>query len=227
MVKRYFRIEESIRKIKELDSYLPSPSDRRSLEESLEHFRNFSSITVCLQKKGLLLNDARQIFDHVCEDYPGMSGYLSVEASIVHDGLFEKAMVKVMSGHENQLNSVERNIISDLCLGPIENNSTDSSSNMSYYERIEAKRRRLSSSSTKYINCKFIPATSCSVERLFSAARWILTCLRKRMSPILFESLLFLKLNRRLWDLKLVSSAIKIQPKERYIELDHDDFYIE
>lgn len=45
------------------------------------------------------------------------------------------------------------------------------------------------------------------------------------MSPILFESLLFLKLNRCLLDLKMVSKTMQMNPKDRYATLDDEDFY--
>lgn len=41
------------------------------------------------------------------------------------------------------------------------------------------------------MNCRFFTATSNTVERLFSSARWILTDLQKRISSILFEAFLF------------------------------------
>lgn len=97
--------------------------------------------------------------------------------------------------------------------------------NLSYFEKIEAKRGRLSMSSTQYIDCRFIPSTSASADRALGAARWVLTCPRKRISPILFEIFLFLKLYRSLWDIDLVSSAMKLSTEERYLSLDDEEFY--
>lgn len=107
MVERYFKLEDFFRTITELDDHLPSPSNRRALEKAMQDFKNFSSISTCLQKEGLLLNDARQILDHVCEDYPEMSNYLSSSARIVHCKPFEDAMVKIMGGNENNLSALE------------------------------------------------------------------------------------------------------------------------
>lgn len=173
------------------------------------------------------MSEARFIFDEVVEDYPIMGKYLSSDASIVHNQLFEAAVVKILGGHESQMSQRERKAASSLSCEPTSESTTSENETLSYFERIEAKRRRLSSSVTKYLDCRFIPATSCSAERLFSAARWILTCKRKRMSPILFEALLFLKLNRNMWDIKSVASAMKLNPKERYTSLDSDEFYEE
>jgi hypothetical protein len=50
----------------------------------------------------------------------------------------------------------------------------------------------------QYVNIEVIPGTSVNCERLFSLAKHILTDTRKNTSPVLFEALLFLKVNRTL-----------------------------
>ena len=53
----------------------------------------------------------------------------------------------------------------------------------------------------QYINLDILSGTSVSCERLFSAAKFILTAdTRKSMSPSVFESILLLKVNRTEWD---------------------------
>lgn len=49
--------------------------------------------------------------------------------------------------------------------------------------------------------------------------------MKKRMSPILYVAIFFLKINRRLWDTKSVVAAIKVRPEQRYINLDDNLFY--
>ena len=115
--------------------------------------------------------------------------------------------------------------VSDMLQKSDKDMKNDTSIKLSYCEQLGQKRRKLKASVTQYKDGRFVSATSSSVERLFSVSRWILTRLRSRMSPILFESLLFFKLNRSLWDLKLVSAAIKLEKDERYTVLDSDDFY--
>ena len=51
-----------------------------------------------------------------------------------------------------------------------------------------------------YVNCDFICGSAAEVERLWSTARYILTSQRRSMSPLVFETLLFLKTNQRFWD---------------------------
>ena len=59
-----------------------------------------------------------------------------------------------------------------------------------------------------YMNLGVLVGTSVSCERLFSAAKFIMTDLRKSMSPSLFEAILLLKVNRCEWDIYSVGKAL-------------------
>jgi len=52
----------------------------------------------------------------------------------------------------------------------------------------------------KYHDVSYIPPTSDVVERLFSKCKLILTDNRKAMTPYTFECVVFLGVNRVLWD---------------------------
>ena len=52
-----------------------------------------------------------------------------------------------------------------------------------------------------------IIGSAAEVERLWSIARYLLTTLRSQLSPILFEALLFLRLNRTIWNERTVQMA--------------------
>lgn len=69
-----------------------------------------------------------------------------------------------------------------------------------------------------YVNCNFIFGSAAQVEWLWSLAKYILTDQRQRMTPLLFESLLFLKVNRRFWDGALVIQAIAMAKSKRVQE---------
>ena len=58
---------------------------------------------------------------------------------------------------------------------------------------------------TCYEILNHIPPTSNRAERFFSAAKLVITDLRKSMLPKNLEILLFLKFNRELWDEKLLA----------------------
>ncbi len=59
-----------------------------------------------------------------------------------------------------------------------------------------------------YINTGLILGSSATIERMFSIARSI--CLEDRQSetPFLLDSLVFLKVNRKYWDLQIVMKAM-------------------
>ena len=60
----------------------------------------------------------------------------------------------------------------------------------------------------KYVNLNVLPGTSVNCKRLFSLAKHILTDTRKKTAPKRFEALLFLKVNRSLWDVYDVGVAM-------------------
>jgi hypothetical protein len=76
----------------------------------------------------------------------------------------------------------------------------------------------------EYIDVGIIQSTSCSIERIFSDSKHILTDQRKNMSPILFEAILYLKKNRSLWSAETVAKALK-RKDDRNVELDEDMYY--
>ena len=76
------------------------------------------------------------------------------------------------------------------------------------------KKARIESESEKvYMDLAFLPPTSNICERFFSASRLILNDYRKSMSPLVFKSIMALKMNRDLWNEKLVEKALSVKPK--------------
>jgi hypothetical protein len=60
---------------------------------------------------------------------------------------------------------------------------------------------------TEYINVDFILGSAAEVERLWSICKYILTNQqRKSLTPLLFEALTFLKVNKRFWNLSMVQT---------------------
>ena len=72
------------------------------------------------------------------------------------------------------------------------------------------KRQKTMNADTQniYWNLDMLPGTSVNCERQFSLAKHILTDTRKRTSAGLFEALLLLKVNRRLWNEYSVGQAM-------------------
>ncbi len=68
-------------------------------------------------------------------------------------------------------------------------------------KRLKVQKFENSIGREQYINVEVIPGTSVNCERLLSLAKnHILTNTRKNTMPALFEVLIFLKVNRSLWD---------------------------
>ena len=61
--------------------------------------------------------------------------------------------------------------------------------------------------SSPYKNVDFICGSAAEVERLWSVAKYILTDNRVKLTPAMFETLLFLKTNKEYWDMATVMEA--------------------
>ena len=94
-----------------------------------------------------------------------------------------------------------------------------------YFERALKKRHPNEKTVSNYIDCRFLVATSNTVERLFSAARWIMMDLWRQMSPIMFEAMLYLKTNHEFWDIQMLAEAMKDDPSSGATEQDNDHYY--
>eukprot|EP00731_Ephydatia_muelleri_P004732 Em0002g908a len=74
-----------------------------------------------------------------------------------------------------------------------------------------------------YINLSFIPTGSVEVESLLSTAKYIATDYRARLLPVTLEMLMFLKHNRRFWDVSHVHEALQLPDSELFDDDDGDD----
>lgn len=73
---------------------------------------------------------------------------------------------------------------------------------------IKIKKRKLSGSFERYIDSYFKLGSAAEAERVRSVAKYILPDNRKLMEPLVFEALVFLKINRSYWDIKCVQTAM-------------------
>lgn len=207
MLKRFFEIrgflDESDRA---LAANLPSGLDLLSLEEAMKDLEEFEAATKDLQDSNRTLLEVRAIFDGLLEKYPGMHYYISNESDFVHSPKFENGIVKVLSEQCDKLLPGERSLLNPF----VQTNESTTISptkpkSLSAQALNRVKRRKVLA---EYVSLDHIPPTSNIVERLFSAARLILTDYRKSMDPYTFECLLFLKVNRKKWDINLVSKLV-------------------
>jgi hypothetical protein len=231
MIKRFFRLQEDLKSIETLDDEMPTGAAINTVKRAYKHLEKFHSITVSLQEKGLTLAEGRDIFNGVLEDYLDLSHYLADNADIVHCVDFERGVYKLASGADSTLTVAERGAVAHLRKAPPVNDeeveqevkTLDDKENITYFEELHLRKKRRCEPQ-EYIDVGIIQSTSCSIERIFSDSKHILTDQRKNMSSILFEAILYLKKNHSLWSAEMVAKALKCED-DRNVELDEDMYY--
>ena len=227
MIARFFQIKSHLEQVESLAPSMLSFVEVRELQASFTHMKKFNEVTLALQKQGITCLNVRDIFDHVLEDYPEFQKHLGVDANIVQDKVFEIATTKIMKGEP--LNDIESRAVIRLrkktnaglphSLLEDDNDSPTSAesgeemvSQINYadtiQQRIKRRKSALGSVYDDYICLDLLVGTSVSCERLFSIAKHILTCVRKSTSPLVFEAILFLKMNRHFWNDVIVGKAM-------------------
>jgi hypothetical protein len=213
-----------------LEEEMPRTANMNIVKRAYKVLEKFQSISISLQERGLTLADGRDIFNGVLEEYPKLRHYLADDADIVHSINFERGVYKLAIA-ETTLSAVERQAVNHLRRDGHENEEdedqveTPADANLTYFEELCLRKKRRCEPQ-EYIDVGIVQSTSCSIERLFSDSKHILTDQRKNMSPILFEAILFLKRNCSLWNAKTVAKALKRKDDEiRNLELDDDMYY--
>ena len=75
----------------------------------------------------------------------------------------------------------------------------------------------------EYIPTKWIPCGTCEVERLFSTCKNIYSTLRQNMIPETMEILLYLRVNRKYWDVHVVQKVVNKVVIRDEIEVENFD----
>lgn len=72
--------------------------------------------------------------------------------------------------------------------------------------------------SNQYVNIDWIPATNSVVERAFSRAGIVLSDLRLRMTPLHFECVMMLYMNKKYWNIATVTAGMLIDERDEQFE---------
>ena len=94
-----------------------------------------------------------------------------------------------------------------------EEEDTESEEPLSLAEKMKLKHRKRKAGEldngkkSDYLNVDYICGSAAEVERLWSICKYIITTNRSSLTPILLEALVFLRVNRSFWDLRLVQEA--------------------
>ena len=205
MLQRFLKLKEFIDPMNtELARLMPSAAELITLNVLSEEMSKFQSVTMHLQKDGINMHDVRVLFDAIILEHPNLSLYLSPNAEIVHSPHFESGLVKVIRDKENcNLSMLEK-----IALEKLKIDRTTNPSPLQDLSFAERALKRVRVQDKIYQDVSFICPTSNVVERLFSTAKFVFSDLRRSLLPRNLEILLFLKLNRNLWDLGLVGKVV-------------------
>lgn len=107
---------------------------RQRLLSAPNDLKHFWILSVSLQKKDILLSDARFIFDKVRKDYVTMTHYLFSRADIVNCKQFKMDVTKIVLNRENNLGDIKNAFFYVYKLHSIKSSDCDThKSKMSYF----------------------------------------------------------------------------------------------
>ena len=172
----------------------------------------------CQESLNMLIQDVEEgrndqnFVMHCC---PSGKNYISDDAEFLHDPLFESGVCKIQNGTTELMTVGEKEACKSLLVNDDGNSSgSDQEEEIDYEERLR-QRKQQRENPLGYMNCDFILGSAAEVERLWSIATNVLTDERKKMSPLMLEAVLFLRVNSRLWDVQTVKQALHMSWNEQ------------
>ena len=219
MLNRFFALKDILPALNnpEVNVFIPDGRKMNELEGLLKDFKKFESVTKALQSTSINLAEVRILFDSVKSLFPTLENRLREDASLVFDEHFQTGIVKIINGQEKDLSDEQvAEVAVFLKVLDTDVQEIDPVEQEEDFARalLKANERSQINNSSEYVNLKWIPPTSNICERLFSASRQVISYLRqvltdyrKSMSPYTFECIMFLKMNRKYWDVDLVNEV--------------------
>ena len=133
------------------------------------------------------------------------------DCDLVPQPLFDSGVAKIQAGEENTLTLMEKNAVASLLKNPADDEpGQEAPARPSISDRLREMTSGPKKSDSDYINANFILGSCAEVERLWSLAKFVLTDERSRMTPQLFEAILFLKVNKDWWGQFEVIEAMRM-----------------
>ena len=170
------------------------------------YIMNYILATMQLQKGGraeLDLSDVRYLFDKQLNKYPMLVRHLGDTGAIVANAEFEEGIVKLQMGQEPSLTWGEKHQIRRF-LKPIESddevNERDGSELLDAVQDHRDRKKARVAPPIVYRSVKHVFSTTNIVERLLSRSKIVLSDLRNCMLPRHLEDVLYLRVNRHLWN---------------------------
>ena len=202
---------------------------RNKVVRYCEYMRQINFSTKYMQTRKLPLAQCRESLNMLIQDVeegrndrnsvmyrcPLGKIYISEDAELLRDPLFESGVCKIQNGTTELMTAGEKEACESLLVIDDGNSSgSDREEEIEYEERLR-RRKRQRENPSGYRNCDFILGSAAEIERLWSIATNVLTDERKKMSPLMLEAVLFLRVNCRLWDVQTVKQALHMSRNER------------
>eukprot|EP00924_Labyrinthula_sp_SR-Ha-C_P003606 augustus_masked-scaffold_3-processed-gene-0.5-mRNA-1 protein AED:0.41 eAED:0.43 QI:0/-1/0/1/-1/1/1/0/511 len=170
----------------------------RTLEKHLPFLATCDRYTVALQNLKFNLVQGKKAVSNLLRDVNNndcLLKYLEDDADILAEfGAFETGVFKVYWEEEDKLDAAERTTLARLVIDPSEEEAKTPPGDSVAAEVLSQLRK--SKKKSIFVDVKFIPATSCIVERLFSQCKLIFSDRRNRMMPVTLNRLAFLNMNK-------------------------------
>lgn len=203
---------------------LPSPLEDKELRECVDQLQLFQQVSLKLQKEVTSLSQADVMFKWLASKFPETSCKLLPEFTLKRlNKNFESGIIKVQNNQENSLTVAEAealvpflitaSAVAEADAGDMEEEE-DEIMDVSALLKKAKKDLPLAIGASKYVNVDFVKPTSNVVERLFSKTRKVWREDRKKMTPSHMEMVMFLSINRDLWDEMLVWKC-RTNPRRR------------
>eukprot|EP00924_Labyrinthula_sp_SR-Ha-C_P005725 augustus_masked-scaffold_14-processed-gene-3.0-mRNA-1 protein AED:0.18 eAED:0.18 QI:0/-1/0/1/-1/1/1/0/490 len=200
MMKRYLEIWMFCAQIKddEVKDLILEQRLTRILEKHVDFLATCDSYTVALQNSKSNLDQGKKAVANLLRDVnnnDSLLKYLEDDADILAEfGAFETGVYKVYWEEEDKLDAGETTALTRLVKDPSEEEAKTPPGNPVVAGLASQKRKTKKKSA--FADVSFIPATSCTVERLFSQCKLIFSDKRNRMMPATLNRLAFLKMNQ-------------------------------
>jgi hypothetical protein len=205
----------------------PSHAFKREAKNTSTMLSDINDVAVLLQERLLPLHRSRELNEvliltaeegrsnAISPWYRNTFGkvYISPDSTKRPDRTFANAVCKMQKRQAHTLSVDEKLAINKWLEKPAGN---EVQSNLSLADRLsqlrggeKRKADQMNNACDNDDNCfDHIIGSAAEVERLWSIARYILTTSRTKMAPIVFEAILFLRMNRALWDERTVMEAL-------------------
>ena len=222
MLRRFNRLRGHLLQVADTEGATVTINRSNSFRLHTERYeRMMEAIDKCtlkMQTKGYSLSDCRFVLDTLIEQVQklkGMPGSCLYGCQLKSDYItknstFCSAIVKIQHNETENLSDAEKYAVGCMLMSSEDESAAavNDDVDISIDSLIEKNKLRRLIQKSNYRNCDFALGSIAEVERLWSIAKNARTVNQKSITPLLFECILFLKINKSYWDIGLVCEAM-------------------